>query len=285
MNRHRHILILIILILLGAPAAVSAEGTDDFEMIRQASLKILSLNIHGGVNWNGEYDFEGLLGFIREVNPDLIGLQEVDRVWSQRSHFQDICRELAQELNMSYAFSVSLERNDGFFGNQILSKYPIIQEWAERLPGILESRSFIFAQVLISGIKVNVINTHLGLSEEDRRLQAEDLVEFIGRINGPLIVMGDFNGSAADYGVSLLHANLVDLQENSEAKGRGTFKRKDGNASERIDYILTTPDFLLDNCQIVENNISDHLPLLAEVTLWAEVQAAPQSGLEQPGFF
>ena len=104
------------------------------------TLKVMTFNIHSAINWYGSFDLDGLANFISETNPDIVGLQEVDLSWSSMSDFQDIPTQLAQRLHMYCAFSASRERNNGFFGNLILSKYPILQEWTSLLPGSLELR-------------------------------------------------------------------------------------------------------------------------------------------------
>ena len=203
----------------------------------------------------------------REANPDIVGLQEVDLSWSSMSNFQDIPTQLAQSLHMYYAFSASRERNSGYFGNLILSKYPILQEWTCLLPGSMEPRSLDFAQFIINGVRVNFLTTHLGLSITDRLQQVTKITEFINQVSGPLIVAGDFNGSDDDPAVRQLRQNLMDIQGLSEFKDCGTFRSKDGKLSSKMDYILTTPEFSFAKLEVVDNYVSDHVPLVAELTL------------------
>jgi len=264
--------VLIILVLILTISWVAAAETDmgSQPSMAELRLKVLTMNIHGGVNWYGEFDLEGLARFIESVNPDLVSLQEVDRVWSSRSQFQDIGVELANRLNMFYAFSSSLERNQGMYGNLILSRYPIIQTWSEKLPGTLETRSYVFCQVLIGGVRVNLLNTHLGLSETDRLLQADQVIRFTNQINGPLVLTGDFNGTADDPAVASLTKIFRDLQLDSNWREHGTFRLKDGNIGGRIDYILASPEFSLHHFEIIDTFLSDHLPLVAELGLWIE---------------
>lgn len=265
--------ILVGLLLLIFPISVYAEQTEEqMQTTTEYPIKVLSLNIHSAVNWDGEYDLDGLTQFIQEVNPDIIGLQEVDRSWSSRSRFQDICLELATRLNLNYGFSVSLEKNASYYGNQILSKFPIVQIWSEKLPGSLEVRSFVFTQLWVNGIRINVLNTHLGLSVEDRILQTAEIRRFLSQVNGPVIVMGDFNGVSSDQSIGSLVNDFIDLRELSDFRNQGTFRMKDGSVGSRIDYILTSPDFLYQSFQIVENKISDHLPLVAEVSLLVDFE-------------
>lgn len=260
-----------------ASAGVSAQELQDTgepgELMGTIRLKILTLNIHSAINWYGQYDLDGLVKFIASVNPDLVGLQEVDRYWSNRSQFQDLPGELALRLGMFSSYSVSLARNNGYFGNLILSKYPINLMWADQLPGDLERRSFVFSQVNINGFHVNFITAHLGLSTSDRILQVSAMLQVTHPIDGPLIITGDFNGFSDDEAVKLTKNNFIDVQMASGVP-QGTFRGKDGKIGSVIDYIFVTPEFGLVDFQIPDNYISDHLPLIAELSLWVDSRVA-----------
>jgi endonuclease/exonuclease/phosphatase family metal-dependent hydrolase len=260
-------IIIISLLLCGCQAVAAQQGMETEPVPKPLDMKIMTLNIHSGVNWQGQYDIDSLARFIAEANPDIVALQEVDRVWSNRSQFVDICAELAQRLQMMFTFSASLARNQGYFGNEILSKYPVVQAWAEKMPGKLEARSFVFSQVIISGIRVNLLNTHLGLSDEDRIVQVESIIKFLNQIDGPTVITGDFNGTSEDKAVALLRNEFFDIQSHTEQASQGTFRSKDGSIGDRMDYILTSPEFTLKRFEVVDNLLSDHLPLIAELEL------------------
>jgi endonuclease/exonuclease/phosphatase family metal-dependent hydrolase len=264
------ILVFLLLLILIFPMAVQAEISSKSESNQGSkilSLKVMTFNIHSAINWYGSFDLDGLVSFIQNTDPDIVGLQEVDCVWSSMSNYQDLPLELAQRLNMYSTFSASLERKDGYFGNLILSKYPIAQVWACPLPGSLEPRSFDFVQLNINGVPINFLTTHLGLSVTDRLRQATKIIEFINQISGPTIVAGDFNGNDADPAVSDLKRDFLDLQGLSKFKDFGTFRSKNGKISSKMDYILATPEFSFIDLQVIDNYVSDHLPMIAEITL------------------
>jgi endonuclease/exonuclease/phosphatase family metal-dependent hydrolase len=233
------------------------------------SLKVMTFNIHSAINWYGNLDLDGLVNFIRDCNPDIVGLQEVDLGWSSMTAFQDIPFELAERLHMYYAFSASLERNNGYFGNLILSKYPIVQQWTCLLPGSLEPRSLAFVQFIVNRQRINFLTTHLGLSVADRMQQTAKIIDFANQVSGPMIITGDFNGGDNDPAVSQIKKNLLDLLSVSEFKDSGTFRSKDGKiySSSKMDFILVTPEFSFSGLQVVDNYVSDHVPLVAELTL------------------
>lgn len=234
------------------------------------SLKVMTFNIHSAINWYGKLDVEGLVHFIEDVQPDIVGLQEVDVGWSSLTNFENIPAKLSERLHMDYAFSASRERNNGFFGNLILSKYPIVQQWTMVMPGSLEPRSFALVQFEIEGQRINFLTTHLGLSVSDRLVQVSTILDFVNEIGGPLIITGDFNGNDNDPAVAEIKKHLFDLQTTSDFKDSGTFRSKDGNVypGSKMDYILTSPEFGLSTMVVeVDNFVSDHVPLIAELTL------------------
>jgi endonuclease/exonuclease/phosphatase family metal-dependent hydrolase len=267
-----HIFVLAGLIVLFTPQAIKAEVTQPNQGA-VLPLRVMTFNIHGGINWSGVFDLNSLADFIRENDPDIVGLQEVDLAWSSMSGFHNIPGELAERLHMYYAFAASRERNNGYFGNLILSKYPILQQWTCLLPGNLEQRSLAFIQIMVGGAKINFLTTHLGLSESDRLQQVAAINEFVNQVTGPIIISGDFNGSDNDLAVRELKHNLSDLQEISDYRDCGTFRSKDGklNPTSKMDYILVTPELSFSKFQVVDNYISDHVPLIAELTLQLSV--------------
>lgn len=277
--------IMIILAGFHRGAAALAEPLEQGDMAEMLPLKVMTLNLHGGVNWYGQYDLDSVVRFIEEVQPDLIGMQEVDRGWSSASRFEDIPGELARRLKMFYAYSASLERNGGNFGNLVLSRYPIVAIWTELLPGALERRSFALVQVLAHGVRINFLTTHLGLSLEDRRQQAAAMLQFINQVNGPLIVTGDFNGGIEDPSVAVFREGLIDVQGASALAGQGTFRPKTGSVGPRIDYVFASPEFAPVDFRIFDNFISDHLPLVAELIMGiSPLQIAGEPVYYQNGF-
>ena len=231
------------------------------------TLKIMTLNIHSGINWAGNYDPDGLVEQIRTINPDLISMQEVDQNWSSLSQYQDLPALLAERLGMYSAFSASLSRNGGCFGNLVLSKYPLTQVWSERLSGSLETRSFVLTQVLVAGVRINFIGIHLGLSESDRLEQVTGLFEYLNLLDGPVLIGGDFNGGIGDRAVNALRESFNDLGYSNGQPEQGTFRGKNGAIGNRMDFLLASSEFGLLQYQVIDSFVSDHLPIVAEVSL------------------
>lgn len=239
-------------------------------------LKILTFNIHNGINWNGNYDLEQIAKFIGEINPDLAGIQEVGRFWSRKTNFQDMATFLGERLGMFPVFSASLCREDkAFFGNLILSKYPILKAWTKILPGNLEPRNYLAIQVQTRGVRINFLTTHLGLSNVERLCQVSKIIKFGVQLGKPLIITGDFNEKISDSGVALLKKNWV---KHDPFPPQGTIRLCNRMIGPEIDMIFSSSDFVLKNMRVCENYLSDHLPVIAELELnlsWPQVAGKP----------
>ncbi|MFW9922902.1 MAG: endonuclease/exonuclease/phosphatase family protein, partial [Candidatus Thorarchaeota archaeon] len=114
---------LIGLIFIGT--IVSAIATSPFPREQTGtptSLKVVTFNIQQGYDISGNLNFSGILADLRNINADIIGLQESDtcRISSGNG---DIVRFLAIKLHMYSYFGPKTVT--GTFGIALLSKYPI----------------------------------------------------------------------------------------------------------------------------------------------------------------
>lgn len=240
------------------------------------NLKILTFNIHNGINRYGKYNLNQIAQFIDEMKPDLAGLQEVSRFWSLKTNYQDMVGFLGERLGMYLAFSPTLSRNrKGFFGNLVLSRYPLINTWAEILPGNLEPRSYLAVQVQTGGARVNFLTTHLGLSDTERVVQASKIISFGLQLGDPLIITGDFNQEPSGPGVALIKRYWV---KHDPSPPRGTLRLSNGQLGPEIDLIFTSPNLALKSMKVCENGLSDHLPVYGEFEInlsWNQIAGQP----------
>jgi endonuclease/exonuclease/phosphatase family metal-dependent hydrolase len=230
-------------------------------------LKVLSWNLHAGIDWYGRFLPKQTLACVRKWQPDLCGFQEVDRHWGTRSRYCDLARILAENLEMEAFFSPSLQHKNGSYGNLILSRYPLLNSCYQLLPDSREQRSFGYAQIISGGIRLGFLTTHLGLKAEDRCRQVEQIQRFVNSLPGPLIISGDFNATSKEQAVQMLTTKFYDLQSYSKGDQIGTIRLSDGQIGPRIDYLLASGEFTIERFQVLTNYCSDHLPLLAAVSL------------------
>lgn len=239
-------------------------------------LRVLTFNIHNGINWNGKYDLEQIVDFIKEVQPDLGGIQEVSCWWSPKTGFQNMEKFFTKKLGMYTVFSAVLKKSSkAHFGNMVISNYPFVNVWTQRLPGKFEPRNYITVQVQIKGIRINFLTTHLGLTYAERLSQVEKIIQLGIQLGKPLIITGDFNERESDPGVTLLKKYWI---KQFASPPLGTLRLRKDVIGPEIDMIFTTPGFYLKRIRICSNFLSDHLPVIADLELrpsWAKRSETP----------
>jgi len=164
-------------------------NTPNFNTTHQ--IKFLTYNTHFGVGMDDRLDLERIVQNILVVNPDIIGLQEVEngRITSQGV---DMAQWYARALGMNYYYYPAV--NEHAFGCAILSKYPIINVTAFQLPTHKLERVLIHALIRINAtFSLNVFVTHLGLQNDNTTAQIQFILNKTNAVSGPKVLMGDFN--------------------------------------------------------------------------------------------
>jgi endonuclease/exonuclease/phosphatase family metal-dependent hydrolase len=116
---------------------------------------------------------------------------------------------------------------------------------------------------------VNFVTTHLDYQFEDGRLfEAEQMLNFLRDVKGPLIVVGDLNDEPSGATYKLMMNQFDDAWVNRRQTANGWSYPAD-KPVKRIDYIwLRKVDGLKANKSwVVETLASDHIPVVAELEL------------------
>ena len=238
-------------------------------------VRVMSFNIHHGVGTDGVLDLQRVADVIKSEGADIVGLQEVDRHWSERSDFVDQAAWLAHELNMHVVYGANLD-NDPLepgqprrqYGTAILSVTPILDWDNTFLPRYEghEQRGLLRARVVVRGVPVQVYNTHLQHNDAAERLeQAEAIKQLIGTPNESVVLVGDLNAVPTAPEITTLLDGLVDAWEQAGIGDGYTIPVEDPN--RRIDYVLTSDDVIARTAAVVTTDASDHLPVYADVLL------------------
>jgi endonuclease/exonuclease/phosphatase family metal-dependent hydrolase len=158
-------------------------------------LKVSSYNIHKGIGLDRRRDPERIIAVLREIDADVIALQEVDRRFGDRVSV--LPRDLIDD-HSPWRVAPIRSRPDsmGWHGNALLVRRGIEVLLAEpvRLP-TLEPRGAIFAEILVGGARIRVVGMHLDLSGLRRRHQLRAVLDHVGSSGDtcPTVLMGDFN--------------------------------------------------------------------------------------------
>jgi len=244
---------------LATPAAATPPRT----------LTVLSFNIHHAAGEDGVFDLDRLADEIRRTHADVIGLQEVDRHYGERSEWTDEPAELASRLGMHVVYGANLDLEPPAagqprrqYGTAILSRYPIL-EWRNTLlpkgKPAEEQRGLLEAVVNVRGVKVRAMTTHLQHDSADSRLlQAKVVADAVVAAKEPVVLTGDLNAIPTAPEVTALTAHLRD--------GGNAFTYPADVPTARIDYVLTNGLPLFS--KVLPTAASDHRPVLSALVVW-----------------
>lgn len=244
---------------LATPAAATPVRT----------LTVLSFNIHHGVGGDGVFDLDRVADEIRRSRADVIGLQEVDRHYGERSAWTDQPAELAQRLGMHVVYGANLDLEPPAagqprrqYGTAILSRYPILDWQNTLLPKgkpAEEQRGLLEAVVNVRGVHVRVLNTHLQHNSADSRLlQAKVVAGAVVASEKPVVLTGDLNAVPTAPEITTITAHLRD--------GGSAFTYPADVPTARIDYVLTNGLPLYS--KVLPTAASDHRPVLTALAVW-----------------
>jgi endonuclease/exonuclease/phosphatase family metal-dependent hydrolase len=223
-------------------------------------LRLLSYNVHGLRD-----DVAALASVVRAAEPDVVVLQEAPRRfrWRTRS------AALASRFRLVVA-------GGGLpaLGNLVLTslRVRVRGHWCLRYPLTpgRHLRGAVLVRCEVGGTPFVVAGSHLATDARERPAQAETLRRALAEAGAPVLLGIDVNETAdGDSWRTLTGAGLVDAAVVAGRDDVATFPVT--APRRRIDAILVDP-----RCDVVDYRVfdhprareaSDHLPVLADVTL------------------
>ena len=149
-------------------------------------------------------------------------------------------------------------------GNAVCARFPVRRVANHRLPGSGEPRFLSEADVVVGDVPVRVFVTHLSLQLLQRAAQLDAIADLVGHCNQPTILAGDFNVSEEAELDLLAESNL---QKVASAPTFPSWKPK-----HALDHLFFSRHFTIrESYAYSATRFSDHLPLVAEVMLEADV--------------
>jgi len=167
----------------------SASGLD-----RPEGTLIASYNVHKCVGADRRFDPERTSRVIHEIDADVIGLQEADTRFGERTGILDL-RRLERETGLIPVPIAGVTKAHGWHGNVVLFKQGTVRDVHQiNLPG-LEPRGALSAELeLVRGGSIRIIAAHLGLLHRSRAQQTRLIVELMNDgSETPTILLGDLN--------------------------------------------------------------------------------------------
>ena len=235
-------------------------------------MRLLSWNIHKGIGGRDRrYALQRIIDCIDHEQPDLVCLQEVDRLVG-RSQFDDQPRLLGQSLNLQSTFQSNVPVANGTYGNLILSRWAVGSTHRISLKrGIRKARGAQLVHVKTPEGVIHLVNTHLGLDERERHWQVAFLLEhqlFQSSTAIPTVIAGDFNdwrNTLADK--SLAHYGFQQITSPpSEYRSFPSWLPVGG-----LDKVFIRGGLKTDQVRVVRTSLarvaSDHLPIVVDFSL------------------
>lgn len=154
-------------------------------------IRLATYNIHGCIGRDGRMDVDRIARVLVELEADVVALQEVHSSPGSSSTL-DL---LAEHAGMHALAGPTMVRADASYGNALLSRRPPLENRGIDLSVAgREPRGALDALFEISGLRLRVLATHLGLRPAERRQQIRRLLSEIDTRRGePLVLMGDLN--------------------------------------------------------------------------------------------
>lgn len=244
-------------------------------------LKIMTFNIRYDIHHDGpncwEFRRERVLELVRRQKADIVGFQEA--LPHQREQLEEGLPQYqmvgqgrdrnggGEECTLAFTRDFLIE-DSGTFWLSPTPEVPGSLGWDAML-----TRICTWARVRYQGQTLSVFNAHFDHHGRVAPIKsAEMILARLSRLGHPHLLMGDFNSRPDSQAVSLLTTKLRDSFEIAHpGDTTGTYHEYGRVEPYRIDYLMMSPHWDIQNCQILaqggEPYTSDHFPVVGEYRL------------------
>lgn len=235
------------------------------------TIRIATYNIHKCVGIDRKFSPERIAEVLREVDADVIALQEV-LCHSNASRRENQARFIAEELKMDFRHGENRQIKNGLYGNAVLSRLPLkTHENFDISVRKYEPRGCLWTEINLNARKtLQFFNVHLGTSFFERRRQVHNLfAEHVlddKRFSGKRIIAGDFNEWTSGLTTKIFKSKFEAVDAKLHLGRARTFP---GIAPIfHLDHIYFDNKFRLVNAFLHRSRTaliaSDHLPIVAD---------------------
>jgi len=235
------------------------------------TIRVATYNIHKCVGMDRRYSPERIVDVIRELDADVVALQEV--LARSKSNPRDHQAEfIAKELGMDFRMGENRKINGAEYGNVTLSRFPISSHCNHDITvSRYEPRGCLHSEISVNGgDRLHFINVHMGTSFFERRKQVHKMLaehvldhpELVGR----RIVAGDFNEWINGVTTRLFKSNFNCVDPKLHLGQARTFPGI--LPILHLDHVYFDDAFRLTSARLHRSRkalvASDHLPIVAE---------------------
>ena len=224
---------------------------------------------------NNKKNLKRIIDFIKDIDPDVAGLIEVD-TGSIRSGNVNQAHAIAEAIGHYSLYECK-------YGEaSIQSRMPIVRKQGNAFlaaPRVHGERFHYFD----TGIKrliieleledVAVFLVHLSLKYRHRQQQLRHLHELIARCSKPVIVAGDFNTFWGENEMYL----FMQAASLTSANTHGLPSYPSSAPRKQLDFVLYGPGIRVTHFEMPAVQLSDHLPIVCEFDIQRLVTTAPSA--------
>lgn len=223
-------------------------------------LKVMTFNLN-----KSNTDIEGIISVIRDENPDVVALQELVPFTAER---------LIKGLESYYPFS-TLRTPQPVNGQGLLSRYEL--QFVSNIPDYRYLSAIVNApqgQIMVINVHAPKISpSNWKVDWQNQRDFIDDLFDQTSSINGPLLIVGDFNTTYLSENYALIRQEYRDAFEDSGFGFGFTYPAKN-NSSDRLLWPLVRIDYIFYNEFVISHETrvfkgsggSDHHPVASIVS-------------------
>lgn len=228
---------------------------------RENTHRLMSYNIHHAKGMDNKIDVERIGRLIMNVNPEVVGLQEVDSVMVRSGNI-DILQLLAAQTGMHATFGYSILHDGGKYGNGMLTKEKPLAVKKIALPGAKEARTALIVELN----RYVVVNTHLSLTNEEQLESVKIITKAVEKYDKPVFLMGDLNATPDSEPMTYLQEKWQYLSNTKQLTSPSV------NPRSTIDYVLgftaKGQTYAKYRAHVIDEQVaSDHRPLFVDIRL------------------
>lgn len=244
-------------------------------------MRLLGLNA-----WQGRLE-RVLLKQLETIDADFSCMQEIVEYNKWTIGLVGPSSSIQKALGCEYSYVsplISMEFNGEpmNFGNAIYSKYPIedasttftrgqyTENYDRDTTPDYNIRAFQHATVNIDGKQLHIINHHghhidaHKNGDEETERQTNMIADYVSRLNGAVILCGDFNLAPESKSIQILDKSLRNL---AVEHGLTTTRSRLTTKKEVCDYIFVNNQVNVENFYMIDEIISDHNGLVLDFSL------------------
>jgi len=278
-------LLVFLLMVLSDANADCIDAEDGTAAIDSDIIRVVTLNMaHGRKDGKNQMFLkEGtirnnlleLARLLDRAEADVIALQEADAesAWSGKFDHVDFLTQKSAYGCSHHGIHASKRFYD--FGTALLSSHPFrggfVHSFKPSKP--TTTKGFTLAGLgwnpgaaLAQPLLVKFVSVHLDFSRRSvRRSQIDEMVAVLAQIEGPMVLMGDFNTDwkTEDSSLKYLAEQLELSVFEPHADGLSTY----GDKGARLDWILISQELEFIKYAVFPDVVSDHYAVAAEIAL------------------